>query len=84
MPVLLFESMADARGSRLPVINPPVILGQLEDLEDTATVVPFTTFGKNPRVEQVTIQKIEFTETGPPPSFEGEGGIAYLTLRTVQ
>lgn len=84
IPVFLFERMADAKGSKAPAIDPEMILDRLETMEDAAEVVSFSTFGQTQRVERVTIQKIEFTKIGPPLPFEGEGGIAYLTLRTVQ
>ena len=83
--MLLFESIRDAKGAAVPPVDVHAILASLEDLENDAAPVAFAELCHNPaRTELVVIDKIEFQQTAPPARCEGDGGILYLTLRTIQ
>lgn len=86
VPILLFEKMRDTKGAALPVVDVHAVLGVLEQYEDRATPILFTELRHNPnRSELVVIDEVRFQRvSNPPANAEGDGGIAYLTLRTVQ
>ena len=57
----------------------------LEEMENDSAALLFSELCHNPaRTELVTIDKIEFQQIAPPARCEGDGGILYLTLRTIQ
>lgn len=85
VPVLLFESMRDSKGKALPPMDVHEVLASLEQLENNATPILFAEICHNPsRTELVVIDEIEFQQSAPPAKCEGDGGILYMTLRTVQ
>lgn len=85
VPILVFEEMRDGKGQAVPPTDPFVILGVLEDYENAATPILFTELCHNPnRTELVVVDEIRFQKTSPPTNCKGDGGIVYLTLRTVQ
>jgi hypothetical protein len=83
VPVLLFEQMRDTKGTQLPATNVPARLSELEDLENSAQPILFTNLCHN-AADLVVIDEIRFQQVSPPGNCSGEGGIVYLTLRTVQ
>jgi hypothetical protein len=85
VPVLLFESMRDAKGTALPPVDVHGVLNDLEALENNSSPILFAELCHSPsRTELVVIDKIEFQQTTPPVHCQGDGGVLYLTLRTVQ
>jgi hypothetical protein len=85
VPVLLYEQMKDAKGAWVEPIDVNTVLQQLEAYEDNADTVNFTLLRHEPTLtESVTIEKVELIQTTPPANVKGDGGIVYLTLRTVQ
>lgn len=85
LPILLFEEMRDSKGQAVPPTDVFAIMGILEDYENAATPILFTELCHNPnRTELVVVDEIRFQKTAPPASCKGDGGIAYVTLRTVQ
>lgn len=85
VPIMLFERMRDRKGAQVPPIDVDATLSVLEQYEDAASPILFTELSKNPnRSELVVIDEVRFQKVSPPPGFEGDGGIVYLTLRTVQ
>lgn len=85
VPILLFEEMRDGKGQSVPPSNPFEILGVLEEYENATTPILFTELCHNPnRTELVVVDEIRFQKTAPPVNCKGDGGIVYLTLRTVQ
>lgn len=83
MPVLLYEQMRDSKGTLLPPLDVYSQLNRLEALETEASPVLFQQMCHG-RAELVVIESVEFQQMTPPANCKGEGGIAYLTLRTVQ
>ena len=77
--------MRDSKGAALPVTDIHDVLSQLEALEDAATPILFAELGHNPqRNWLVVIDEVRFQQTAPPAGrARGEGGVLYLTLRTV-
>jgi hypothetical protein len=67
----------------LPATNVPARLSELEDLENSAQPILFTNLCHN-AADLVVIDEIRFQQVSPPGNCSGEGGIVYLTLRTVQ
>lgn len=84
VPVLLFERMRDSKKAVLPPVDIDGIIGRLEAMENDASPVLFTRLGPVPRTELVVIEQVRFRQTSAPANAEGDGGILYLTLRTVQ
>ncbi len=85
VPVMLFESMRDGKGTAVPPVDVHGVLARLEAFENDSTPILFAELCHNPtRTELVVIDKIEFQQSAPPARCEGDGGILYLTLRTVQ
>lgn len=86
VPILLFEKMRDSKGAMLPVTDVHAVLDVLEQYENAASPILFAELRHNPnRSELVVIDEVRFQRVGvPPANCEGDGGIAYLTLRTVQ
>ncbi len=85
VPILLFEKMRDAKGAQVPPTEVSAVLGVLEQYEDRAQPILFTELHHNPnRSELVVVDEVRFQKTSPPNGADGDGGIVYLTLRTVQ
>jgi hypothetical protein len=85
VPVLLFERVRDSKGTLVPPQNIHQIINDLEALENAATPVLFAELCHGtPRVDLVVIDEIRYQQTAPPAGCQGDGGILYLTLRTVQ
>lgn len=77
--------MRDSKGTALPPVNTHAVLGVIEQMEDDAQPILFTELCHKPnRTELVVIEEVRFIETTAPAGCKGEGGIVYLTLRTVQ
>ena len=67
-----------------PAVDVHGLIADLEEIESEARGVLFTEFCSNPRSELVVIDEIRFQQITPPANCRGDGGIAYLTLRTIQ
>jgi len=52
-------------------------------MENTGIPVQFANLALG-SAELVTVERVEYQQVSPPVNAKGEGGIAYLLLRTVQ
>lgn len=85
VPFLLFEEMRDSKGAAVPPTNVQDTLGRLEELESTAAPILFSELCESPvRTELVIVEQVRYQQVSPPARCKGNGGIVYLTLRTVQ
>lgn len=87
IPILLFPEMRDHKGQRVPPLNVVSTLSTLETLEDDGTIITFQHLDNGQvdatRQVSVVIESVDYIETTPPANARGEGGVAYITLRTV-
>jgi len=83
VPILLFQEMKDAKGTRLPPTDIHATLAKIEAMENTGVPVQFSNLALG-SAELVTVERVEYQQVTPPVNAKGEGGIAYLLLRTVQ
>jgi hypothetical protein len=85
VPILLFEKMRDSKGAQVPPTDVHAVLSAIEQYEDRAQPVLFTNLNVNPnRSELVVVDEVRYQKVTPPSGQDGDGGIVYLTLRTVQ
>lgn len=85
VPILMFPEMRDHKGAAVPPQEIHKVIGALERYEDLATPILFTELCSKPnRTELVVVEEVRYQQTAPPANCKGEGGIVYVTLRTVQ
>jgi hypothetical protein len=83
VPILLFKEMADHKGAKVPPVDIRAVISALESFENNQDTVSFQELGAG-ITTSCTVQKVDFVSTSPPgPNAKGEGGILYLTLRTI-
>lgn len=83
VPILLFKEMADHKGAKLPPVDTRAVVSALETFENNQDTVSFQELAAGVTT-QCTVQKVEYVSSSSPgPNAKGEGGILYLTLRTI-